>query len=99
MAGRFKKSSIKKALLKNAPDARGDYTSLAVPGISHIELTGNREAVIDECAGILEYNSECVRLRAGKMIIKISGSELTISSMNAQQTVVLGNIASLDFSS
>lgn len=66
MAGKFRKNSIKKALLKNAADVRGDFASIAVPGISHIELTGNREAVIDECAGILEYNSECVRLRAGR---------------------------------
>lgn len=98
MAGKFK-SAVSAALLKNAAQARGDIASIAVPGVSHIELMGNREAVIDECAGILEYGDSCVRLRAGNIVVKISGSELTIASMNVRQAVVAGNIAALEFSS
>ena len=41
-----------------------------------MELFGNRQAVIEGCSGILEYESELVRVRAGKTILRIKGRGL-----------------------
>ena len=65
--------------------------------IPHIDLCSNREAVIEGCAGIIEYNSSLVRINRKKMIIKITGTDLTIKSDVAEQIGIYGNILSLDF--
>ena len=65
--------------------------------IPHIDLCSNREAVIEGCAGIIEYKSSLVRINCKKMIITITGTDLTIKSDVAEQIGIYGNILSLDF--
>ena len=36
------------------------------PGFSRIELKSNREAVVENCGGVLEYSDETVRVKTGK---------------------------------
>ena len=40
-----------------------------------ITLTGNRSAVIDGCDGVLDYDSEKVVLRAGRLTVRIGGRD------------------------
>lgn len=63
----------------------------------HIELCSNKEAYIEGCAGIIEYNSSLVRINCKDLIVKMSGTELTIRSDTADRISVSGNIISLDF--
>ncbi len=71
-----------------------DTSELLIP---HIDLCSNREALIEGCAGIIEYNSSLVRINCKKLIIKITGTDLTIKSDTSEQISVCGNILSLDF--
>lgn len=61
------------------------------------ELFGNRRAVVEGCAGILEYESETVRIRAGKMILCFKGRGLCIKCMDQDSLVVEGFILSLEY--
>lgn len=61
------------------------------------ELFGNRRAVVEGCAGILEYESEIVRVRAGKMILCFKGRGLSIKCMDRDSLVVEGFILSLEY--
>lgn len=65
--------------------------------IPHIDLCSNREALIEGCAGIIEYNSSLVRINCKGLIIKITGTDLTIKADTAEQICVYGNILTLDF--
>ena len=67
-------------------------------GGMRIEITSNREAVVESCRGIIEYNTECVRLLTPGMIIKFSGKELSIGWMSGSGAVVSGMIESIAFS-
>lgn len=60
-------------------------------------LTGNREAMVERCQGILEYNEDVIRLDAGKMIVKFSGRNLTLKSMSDTVVVVQGYFHSIEF--
>ena len=42
-------------------------------GLPEIELLGNREAVIEHCQGVLEYDDKVVRINAGKLVVRITG--------------------------
>lgn len=65
--------------------------------IPHIDLCSNREANIEGCAGIIEYNSSLVRINCKKLIVRVAGSELTIRADNTDRISIYGNIISLDF--
>ncbi len=63
----------------------------------HIDLCSNKELFIEGCAGIIEYNSELIRINCKNLIVKITGEDLTIKSDMTEQISVSGNIISLDF--
>ena len=62
-----------------------------------IGIEGNREAVVDGCKGVLEYNENRIRLQTGKMIVQFSGHDLQIRSMTDKQAVVQGYITALEY--
>ena len=62
-----------------------------------MELFGNRQAVIEGCSGILDYESELVRVRAGKTILRIKGRGLHIKCMDSASLVVEGVLLSVEY--
>lgn len=68
-----------------------------VSGMSHMEISGNRQAVVDECNSILEFDENIVRLSAGKYIIRFSGRGLTLKDFTQSSVVVEGFIISIEF--
>ena len=53
--------------------------------------------LVEGCTGILEYERECIRLTAGKWVLRITGSGLQIGSMKDQCAVITGVIASVEY--
>ena len=62
----------------------------------HVELCGNREALIDGCQGIVEYNEEAIRLNITKGQLKIWGRGLQIPCLAQQRMIVRGYIMGLE---
>ena len=54
----------------------------------HVELCGNREALIDGCQGIVEYNEEAIRLNITKGQLKIWGRGLQIACLAEEGLIV-----------
>ncbi len=71
----------------------------AVSNTCHIELSGNREAIVDGCKGVLEYDENTIKLNTGKTIVRFTGTDLSINTLNMETAVIEGNIVTLDFSS
>lgn len=63
----------------------------------HIELHGNREAIVEGCGGVLEYGEGIIRLVGSGMVVKFTGRELAIGGMDRSSTVVSGRILSIEF--
>lgn len=76
-----------------------DIPYSSIPGISYIEITGNREVIVDGCKGILQYDEDVIKLNAGHLVIRFTGNDLTICSMQAEQALIKGQILSIDFTS
>jgi YabP family. len=74
---------------------RGLVSPAAMP--SHIELNGNREAVVEGCSGVLEYDTGVVRVRAGKLTVRFTGRGLVIQSLTEDSLVVSGFITGIEF--
>ncbi len=68
-----------------------------VAGYNHIELFGNREAVVNDCAGILEYCDERIKLNIGKNTVLFCGSDLCMKEYGSSQAIISGTIATIEF--
>lgn len=70
-------------------------SGLSMP--THMEINGNTEAVVDGCSGILEYDTDVVRIRTGKMSIRFEGRNLTIKCLTSDSLVVTGFLTGISF--
>ena len=70
----------------------------ALSDVPTIEISGNTEAVIDGCKGIVEYSEEKIRINTGRLILCITGRNLQLKCMTAQSAVVIGYLLSIGFS-
>ncbi len=74
-----------------------DLPQDAVSGYAHIEISGNREVIIEGCQGVLEYSDNLIALNTGKLTVRICGCELTIVSMQNGQAIIKGVITGVDY--
>lgn len=72
---------------------------LATPGQmpSHMEINGNTEVVVEGCNGVLEYDTDVVRIKTGKLIVRFTGRGLVIQCLTADSLVVTGFITGIEF--
>lgn len=76
-----------------------DTAPVVLSGTAQIELSGNREAVVDGCQGILQYEDTVIRVSTGRLIVRFTGADLCIRTMQQNQILICGTIASVDFTS
>ena len=57
---------------------------------SHMEINGNQEVIVDGCSGVLEYDTDVVRIKTGKLIVRFTGRGLVIKCLTADSLVVAG---------
>ena len=74
--------------------ALGAENELRLP---HIELCSNREATVEGCVGIIEYDRNFVRLNCKSVTLKFTGDCLCIGNLSAGVITVSGDIVSLEF--
>jgi sporulation protein YqfC len=66
--------------------------------ISPIDFSGNKEVVIEDCKGIIEYDNKIIMLHIGcNTIAKFSGVDLNIKSLTDKNLIIEGSIISLEF--
>jgi len=57
---------------------------------THMEINGNQEVIVDGCSGVLEYDTEAVRIKTGKLIVRFTGRGLVIKCLTTDSLVVTG---------
>lgn len=68
-----------------------------VKGLNHIELFGNREAVVNDCAGIIEYSDSRIKLNMGKNTVLFCGNNLCIKEYGPSFAAISGEIMTVEF--
>lgn len=74
-----------------------DLPQDAVSGYAHIEINGNREAIVEGCQGVLEYCDNLIALNTGRLTVRINGCGLSIVSMQNGQAIIKGTISGMDY--
>ena len=66
-------------------------------GAPLIEMTGNRQALIEGSAGVLLYESERIKLSTGRMIITFCGRGLRLHCISGSCVEIYGFISNIEF--
>ena len=74
-----------------------DAPVAAISGMSHIEISGGSEAVIQGCQGIIEYGDELIRLSLGRSSVLFRGKGLIMKSYSIEQIIIEGAFLSIEF--
>lgn len=74
-----------------------ELPSILVENMPHIEMTGNREIIIEGSRGILEYDENLVKINGGKFAITIFGRELELRNLTDDSVIVQGNVDNIGF--
>lgn len=62
-----------------------------------VEISSNKEAVVEGCKGVLEYTPERVRLSCGSKILCFVGDALELRCVTDSTAVVTGRILLVEF--
>ncbi|MBQ8503710.1 MAG: YabP/YqfC family sporulation protein [Clostridia bacterium] len=63
-----------------------------------VDLISNKEALINGCCGILEYDTASAKINCGNMIIGFYGNQLSVQALSIEEIVVTGEIIKIEFS-
>lgn len=90
--------------VKQEKSERQKESFLLSPGVvasaaagGYMELYGNRRAVVEGSGGVLEYDPQQIRIRAGRFCIRFSGRNLCIRCMTGNSMVIEGFIAGIEY--
>lgn len=92
-AGNARRYSVLETLGSNL-----EAPPLAKKGMSRVEVTGNSEAVVDGCRGVLEYDDGVISLSLGSRFVRFRGDNLQIHTLLDEQALITGAILSVEFS-
>lgn len=92
-SGGERRSSVLDAIGNNL-----EAPPLAKKGMSRVEITGNNEAVVDGCRGVLEYDDGVISLSLGSRFVRFRGDKLQIHTLLDEQAMITGTILSVEFS-
>ena len=85
---------------KNLKEKIEELSSLGAENelcLPHIELCSNREARVEGCVGIIEYDKNLVRLNCKSVTVKFSGDCLSIGNLSGGFISVSGEIVAVEF--
>jgi len=88
----YKSSKARLASMLQMPEA-AFYKSASV------EITGNHEAVVEGCKGVLVYDENVIKLNMGKYSLRFTGQSLEMKCFENESLTISGLIVSVDFGS
>lgn len=75
---------------------RFDLPADAAAGLPRITLTGDRQVLVENHRGLLEYGAETVELAGGRLRVRIRGQGLYLRAMDPEMVLVCGHIFGVD---
>ena len=64
---------------------------------ARIELFGNREALVDGCKGIADYDENGIEIRLRRGKVKFVGQELSVITFDRNHAQIQGFITGVEF--
>ena len=91
-------NSNKKRGIAEGISEKFDIPGEGVAGQTRLTLTGTRRVHIENHRGVIEYNETLISVNCGDIIISITGENLELQSMNAQELLIRGDVRAINIS-
>lgn len=65
--------------------------------VARMELTGNRQVLLEGCRGIIKYDEDQIQVRTVSGTVRFTGRELCMTALNPACAVITGRLCSLEF--
>ncbi len=65
----------------------------------YLELSADRQLLIEGCGGILDYEEDRLALSAGRLTVTVHGEGLTIRSLQEGTALITGIITAVEYTS
>ena len=65
-------------------------------GVPQLELYGNRQIYISGHRGVISYSTEEVAVAGGSLTVRITGTELQLAAMTAEELRLTGRIKQVE---
>ena len=82
---------------KEKKETKRHFSSLPSVNAPCIELSGNRELLIEGSKGVLEYATDTIRVNTAGMLLTVCGRELNLRCISDSALIIDGFITSLSF--
>lgn len=66
-------------------------------GALHMDISSNREVILEGNNGILEYNDRSIKINAGRYVVAFHGRGLHIRTMSERELVIHGFLTSIEY--
>lgn len=76
---------------------QSDLPSEIVLDVPYIQLSGDKELVVENYRGIISYEEKSVKINTSGKIIKIEGENLLLSHITEELISVSGEIKKVEF--
>ncbi len=64
---------------------------------ARMEVSGNRQVLIEGCRGIVRYDEGQIEVRTADGTVRFTGRELCMTSLNPACAVITGRLLSVEF--
>ena len=93
---REKKPAVKKTMGEKVADAL-ELPKDILLNMPKFSVFGNKELVLENYKGVLEYTDTKVRLNTTQYILEVTGCELCIKNIATEMITVYGKISNIEF--
>lgn len=83
--------------IKNKITAMLDLPKEIVFNLPIITMIGSEDINISNYKGIIEYNSELIRISAGQGVIRLEGARLVLKQITSDGVAISGRIKKIEF--
>lgn len=95
--GRNPENENSKAGLREKFAEMLDLPKEIVLNIPKTTIVGNRDMMIENFKGVMEYEDDRIRVNTGTGVVKITGVRLLIREITSEDIIISGDIHALEF--
>jgi len=81
--------------LKNRFSEISDISEELTMGLAKIVILGNKECLIENYKGIIQYENEKIRLKTSSGVVSVEGNNLHINEIGEGEMIIKGEISNL----
>lgn len=74
-----------------------DLPKEIVLNIPKVTIVGNKDMMIENYKGIMEYEEARIRVNTGTGVVKVTGASLLIREITSEDIIISGDIHGLEF--